>query len=228
MGLCRLTLNLFSASHPKVPSRGRKEYFDQLSSLIIQEMQLSWQPGFSLSRKPMRRSAPRRKRHQPFEFVVVEPRAASHFLQSDKSVVVTPASVPISESKDGVVEEHRSPTDTLASVNEQWLVGCAASQSLDTVAGPADSNLELSHVREELNLVHSPTFATATLQQMLDESILGLYPISDDSSHISAMGPCSSQKPVFIDTTFCLDVLPPAIEYDSPYERFKPVLHRCE
>ena len=190
-------------------------------------MQLSWQPGFSLSRQPVRRSAPRRKRLQPFEFVVVEPSVTSHLPRSDRGVVDTPTSVSTSEPKDEVVHGHGSPTDTLSSVDEQWLVGCAASQSLDTVDGPVDPNLELSHVSEDLDLFYSPTSATATLQQMLDESILGLYPIFDDSSHISAMGSCSSRKSAFIDTTSCLDVLPPAIEYQSPYERFKPVLNRC-
>ena len=57
-----------------------------LLSISMREFQISWQPGFSLSKKPVRRSRTRRPNADPhqLEFIVEHPAQDQHSIRSAK------------------------------------------------------------------------------------------------------------------------------------------------
>lgn len=174
------------------------------------EIQLSWQPGFSLVRKPAKRPAPRRNRQQRFEFVVEHPQKA-HRARSSSSVTNT---LTYSRSLSNSSRDHSIILDThrayfekeaveenvpridpsLGALNHKSLTRSERSLNSETVDGRPETRLK-SCTSEDQSARPSPqTAAVSTLPNV--------------------------PSPLFTS-------IPATIGYSSLTQRFKPILNRC-
>ncbi|KAL2075862.1 hypothetical protein VTL71DRAFT_805 [Oculimacula yallundae] len=177
------------------------------------ENQLSWQPGFSLSRKPFKRPAVRRKRQQQFEFV------EDHSQKSqDKKSPLTGRTV----SPSNYSREYPSRASTLApdsrSDNPEK---CASSDDLSledwsasTSEGPffSKENRQSSEGNSiSYNTEHKSTPTSLALlvhyEGTLMSQVTGFWASTDNRS-------------------FIFSSLPATISFGSLTQRFKPILNR--
>jgi hypothetical protein len=186
-------------------------------------IQLSWQPGFSLIRKPEKRPAPRRNRQQRFEFVVEHPQRA---YRTRPALSVT--AFTYSGSVPDPSREHSIVGDTRAYIQ---------SEAVEGHGPPSDPSLGTSNHESATMGQRAPDLETAGRSGRAS-----LYScISEDKSASShspepitgernAAGPGPNTMEVSVLTSIPSPVfmhIPPTIEYTSLTQRFKPILNRC-
>lgn len=185
-------------------------------------MQLSWQQGFSLSRKPAKRPTQRRKRQQRFEFVKEDPQKAYHTRRSpfatthSGSLSNSSREHPIIAETHGsyfygeAAEENGSPIDLSVGTlnNGRWMMG-EGSPDLETIDKTTEPHLNRCHTENQSISWRSPEFANS------EHNIAGPVP---NAAAVWALSDIPT--PLFAS-------IPPTIEYSSLTERFKPMLNRC-
>lgn len=186
------------------------------------EMQLSWQQGFSLSRKPAKRLTQRRKRQQRFEFVEEHPQIAYH---TRRSPFVTTHSGSLSNSsrEHPIIAEthgsyfHRETPEENGSLidlsvgtlnNGRWIMG-EGSPDLETINETTEPHLNPCNTEDQSISWRSPELATS------EDNIAGPVP---NATAVWAL--------TDIPTALFASITP-TIEYSSLTERFKPMLNRC-
>ncbi|KAI9835126.1 MAG: hypothetical protein M1819_002495 [Sarea resinae] len=187
------------------------------------EMQLSWQPGFSLSRKPAKRPVPRRNRRQQLEFVLEHPQRACRGRRSPSVITLTqPGALSDSSREHSIivdtqrasfqseaVEEHGQPIDpSLGTLNDDSSIRNEGSPDLGTVDASTEPRLSSCHSEDQFACSRAPEPMTG------EHTVAGPGP---DDAAISAL--TNSPSP-FITS------VPPSIEYSSLTQRFKPILNR--
>lgn len=164
------------------------------------EVQLSWQPGFSLSRKPARRSAPRRSRQQGFEFVAEHPQRI-HRKRHSPSINTHGA---YSHSK--AVES--SPS--LVSVNKESSIRReGGSPNLGLIDGTIEFHPNSCNGEGQPTVLHSPGLTTDK------HDVVGPGPNTTASSTLT-----NRSYPPFMS-------VPPAVECVSLTQLYSPILERC-
>jgi Fungal specific transcription factor domain len=188
------------------------------------EMQLSWQQGFSLSRKPAKRPAPRRNRHQRFEFVVERPQRAHRARRSPSATTLTHAGSLSNSSREHsiIVDTHRayfqsealeengpSIDPSLGTLNDEQSIRSEGSPDLETIDGTTKPHLNSYNSQDQ-------STSSCSLEPTTGErNVAG--PVSNTAA-VSALAKISS--PLFT-------AKPPTIVYSSLTQRFKPILNRC-
>lgn len=131
----------------------------------MSEKQLSWQLGFSLSRKPAKRTAPRRNAQRGFEFVIEEPQISHRYRRARRSPTQTArvyhAGPPrrlstsfSSESRHPIVPD--AGVHTTNSANNEVIEETDDEPSLDTY--PSSLELGPSHTTALTTLATVPYF----------------------------------------------------------------------
>ncbi|KAH8676427.1 fungal-specific transcription factor domain-containing protein [Tricladium varicosporioides] len=203
--------------------------------------QLSWQPGFSLSRKPVRRSAPRRNRQQQFEFVVEYPIKDQ---QAKKSPSIT--TFTRSRSLANSLREHSVISDKLRAYSQGEAVeenGCSADTppwastdelliggeeipNLEMIYGTTEPYLNSYNIRNQFSPLCSPE-STIERHLQLDESSISLGTSHDRLSQIPTTGPNPAAASALINIICSPSTsVPPTIEYSNLSQRFRPILNR--
>ena len=187
-------------------------------------MHLSWQPGFSLSRKPEKRSAPRRNKQQQFEFVMEDPQRACrarHYLSPfafthsgtscdsprDHSNIADPQTVHYQSEG---VEENEPPIEpSLKTLNDELSIMSEGSPELETISGMSNPHLNTCNNQYQSTSSPSPKFTAGEH----GAAGPGLNAVA-----VPALTNNSSPLSIFV---------PPTIEYSSLTQRYQPVLDRC-
>jgi hypothetical protein len=188
------------------------------------EKQLSWQPGFSLLRKPARRPAPRRNRQQGFEFIEEYPQREhrakcspsvttythSEFLSNpsrEDSIIVDTHIAPF---QNGTVEENEPPIDpSLETLNDESSTRSERFPDLETIEGTNEPRLNSCNNEDHSTSFHLPEPRTG------ERNVAGSGP---NTAAVSAL--TNIPLPLFTS-------IPPTIEYSSLTQRFRPILNRC-
>lgn len=199
----------------------------------MSERQLSWQPGFSLSRKPAKRPAPRRNKQQRFEFVVEYPSQAPLAPHAPRvprarraqsvTVLTHAASLSHSSREDSImvdihkayvhseaVEDDGPPTEpSLRIVNEKSSIRGEATPNLTTHDGTIGCSLNSHSSEDQSTLWRSPEPTT-------------------DERHVAGPVPHTTAFPVWTDITSPIFTSQTStMEYSSLTQRFQPILNRC-
>jgi hypothetical protein len=188
------------------------------------EKQLSWQPGFSLLRKPAKRPGPRRTRQQGFEFVEEHPQrehrarrspSVNTFTHSrcfsnpsrEDSIIVDTHIAPF---QSGAVEENEPPIDpSLETLNDESSTRSEGFPDLETIDGTNEPHLNSCNSEDQSTSFRLPEAATG------ERNVAGSGP---NAAAVSAL--TNIPLPLFTS-------VPPTIEYSSLTQRFGPILNRC-
>lgn len=203
--------------------------------------QLSWQPGYTLSRKPIKRSIARRtkvgaprsaNRLQQFEFIAEQP--AKHY-EADRSLPVV-TSMHIEPSIEPAIDCQISSDNSGVSlflakftkdqdfiVSDEHRVRC----EVEAISGIEPSVETLDRVSSDTFLIESgepldsvTTYGTNTRRP---------YSCWSEDRYAAQLVPGSSidsQLQKFARNNIDLDI-PPGILYNSLSHRFRPILDRC-
>lgn len=208
----------------------------------MSERQLSWQLGFSLSRKPAKRPAPRRNTQQGFEFVMEHPqrsyrRARRSSVETARKHAEPPSSGNSSRERghsivasthkthyqSGVVEEedHQKPPvgadpSSLEILDNESSLSSEASPDQDTIDGTNEACS--SPCQAEGQAVGQ---AEGQASRSLEHTVAEEHTVDGSSPDAGAMTAsvsyvCPQSPP-----------LPPTMEYINLTERFRPILTRC-
>ena len=188
------------------------------------EIHLSWQPGYSLFRKPAKRpAAPRRNRRQRFEFVVEHPQRACR-----AEVSPSPTAFARTESPDSL-REHPSTVNARKTCFEREAVKDNRHLN-DKPSEPLDVE---NFGRGEVSL-NPQTFDEAIETRLIshndeDQSTCSLAREFSTGEHrCIRSGPSADLISTFANIPSPLfTVVPLTIEYISLNQRFKPILDRC-
>ncbi|KAF2184547.1 hypothetical protein K469DRAFT_780910 [Zopfia rhizophila CBS 207.26] len=166
----------------------------------MSKMQLSWQPGFSLSRKPVRRSTGRRNRPQQFEFIAEHPVRNNGARHSLSVTTFTHSGAPV------------KPTE---------------SPDTETIYGTTEPRLYSCNSEDRCASLRSPGFTTDRQLQIFDGSNIGLGTSYERSSQVAAIEP-SPAAVLDLPNMPCSPSasVPPTILYSSLSQRFRPILDR--
>lgn len=196
------------------------------------ERQLSWQLGFSLSRKPTKRAAPRRNIQQGFEFVMEYPQRSYRPARCSPSDTATgnarpPSSSPSRETGNSIVatthraqfqneivekEDHESPIDGYPSPFEALENQSPVSSELSPDQDTTDGTKEIcSSPWQAGGQASTSPGAMAADERNVDNS-------SQNAAALTALTRAPYPHP---------PPLLPAMEYSSLTERFRPILTRC-
>lgn len=195
--------------------------------------QLSWQPGFSLSRKPVRRSIPRRKRHQQIEFVVENPfidhqanNSGSEATLARSKSNATSSTLQKHGKGQGAEETGPFADTSLGDSSDGSFLMIDDLRMVDKTCDP-----ESQLYSNEFQFASLP-LAASTIEkqlQIFDESTVDLGTIYyDNPNHIATLWPrlglvsasTNGQKPEHTS-------IPQTVEYSSISQRFKHILNRC-
>ncbi|KAB8230975.1 transcription factor domain-containing protein [Aspergillus alliaceus] len=192
------------------------------NTYVMPEMQLSWQPGFTLLRKPAKKPAPRRNRQQRFEFVVEHPQRAYRARRSP-SVATFTHSGSLSNSlrehsiivdthrhfQGEAVEGNEAPIDPpLGTLNVKPPIRGEGSPDLGTIDVTSDPRLNSCNSEDQSPSSRPPKLTIG------ERNVTGPEP---NAAAVSAL----TNIPSSLFTS-----VPPAIEYSSLTQRFKPILDR--
>lgn len=202
---------------------------------------LSWQPGYSLSKKPIKRSTARRtkvgvsrnaNRLQQFEFIAEQP--AKHYEanllpSAATSRHIEPHIEPtingqISSNSSGVsLSDAKFTQDQESIASDEDGVRC----EVEVISGTKSSVEKLDWVSNDTTLIERreppnsvTTYGTTALRP---------YSSWSEDRHAAQLVPGSSinsQLQIFEKNDIDLDI-PPSILYDSLSQRFRPILDRC-
>lgn len=186
-------------------------------------IQLSWQPGFSLIRKPEKRPAPRRNRQQRFEFVVEHPQRAC---RTRPALSVTASTY--SGSVPNTSREHSIVGDTRAYIQ---------SEAVEGYGPPSDPSLGTSNHESATSGQRAPDLETADgaaelhLKSCISED---KFASSHSPEHITGERNAASPGPNTMEVSALTSIpsslfmhIPSTIGYTSLTQRFKPILNRC-
>lgn len=208
------------------------------------ERPLSWQPGFSLWRKPTKRPAPRRNQHHQFEIVVEHPqhRSYRHARHSPSTQLPTPPHLrpPFSSdssSEHTAIEGPRRPYFQSEAIEGNE--GNEGNEAHTAGRSPVVSEEELATSPEassDLETIDSPTEPQPSRSHTDDDhsttSPFSPEPITDECN-VNDPDPNAAVLTAATTTAFSPSlmsestIIPPTIEYGSLMERFRPVLTRC-
>jgi hypothetical protein len=174
----------------------------------MSERRLTWQPGFSLLRKPARRRVPRKNRRQRFEFVVEHPQRACR----EPSFREHPTTVdtPRASLRSAPVQEHEPLTDLfLGTLHDELSIWDERSFGFETTGRAIEPLSNLCNSYDQSTSSHSPDSTPGECDIM-------------DSGPVSAVATALTniESPLFTS-------LPPTVQYSSLTQRFKPLLNRC-
>jgi hypothetical protein len=187
-------------------------------------MQLTWQPGFSLSRKPAKRPVQHRNRQERFEFVVEHPQRAHRARRSPSATSFTHSKSRSNSFREHsiivnthraylqseAVEESEPPIDlSLRTLDDESSIRSAGSPDLETIDGATEPRPNSCNCEYQSTSTRSPDATSG------ERNITGSGP---DSAVVSALTYIPS--PLFKS-------VPPTIEYSSLTQRFRPILNRC-
>lgn len=175
-------------------------------------MQLSWQPGFSLSRKPVKKPTVRRTKRkalnnadkpQQFEFIAEYP-VVNHGARYSPSVT--------SPVHSGEPDEPTAKYQASSNLS-------TTSQSLPVI----QKRIKRSVASDE----HAANSRVIEAVEETEPSVeTSFWASSDISLTGSGIFPCS--KTIYGTTELSVSVsIPPSILYSSLSQRFKPILDRC-
>lgn len=187
---------------------------------------LSWQPSFSLARKPAKRPAPRRKKKNSFEIVLEHPESrrrarvspcvtasihSGHFsdsLRDPTSIAETPSTW---IQSDALEEGRPSIHLALDTLENQTAYDGESVPYLDTAGTPTEPHPDVCEVEHENRNSRSLDLVT-------------------NECYVADAGPDTatiSASPLTETPTPHLIYVPPTLEYKSLTQRFKPILDRC-
>lgn len=179
-------------------------------------MQLSWQQGFSLTRKPAKRVTRRRKRQQRFEFVEEDPNIAYHTRRSP-FIAAYSGSLSGSSREHPITAEIRGSYSLTETPKEDGsLIDLSIGTSIDNGQRIMD---EGSPDLEEINETIEPHLKSCNTE---DQSVSWHSPglATSENNVVAVWALTDIPAPLFSSIT-------PSIEYSSLTERFKPILDRC-
>ena len=220
------------------------------------ERKLSWQPGFSLYRKPAKRPAPRRNQHHRFEIVVENPQDRSYHYARDSPSTRLPARPPLPPPlPSDASTEHNTTTKPLRGTEFQietfeaiprtedgeGNASHTSGRSLVISDEEAASSSSSSHEEEassDPETIDTPTEPQPSSspndgdEDQFTTSALSPEPLVDeflgDNSDANATVLNSATAGLFSDSLLPEStIIPLTIEYGSLMERFRPVLTRC-
>lgn len=206
------------------------------------EMRLSWQPGFSLSRKPARKSAPRRNRQQGFEFVVEPVR--SHHRKNSSSPTTVPYSRPLTNSskkhsiasnqhgtysQGEYVKKPAPSTEKLFEAESDDLLIRSGEyfdlRKNDGITGPW---LDTCAIKDQTASSGSSGSTADRQLQILDGSNIDFGTSYESPSQVDTVVLGAAAVSTFVKPPYYLSTsVPPTIEYRSLSQRLKPILNRC-
>lgn len=192
---------------------------------VMPEIQLSWQPGFSLLRKPRKRPVPRRTRQQRFEFIIEQPQRA-YRPGCSPSVIPFTSSPSLSDSlrersiiaetnttyfQDEAGEQNGSLIiPSVGTLNDEFLIRNEGSHDLEAINSTAEPRPD-SYSEDQLSPLylseHNPTAGEHNV-------------IDPEPTAINPLAFTGVPSPAFTS-------VPRTIESNSLTERFKPILRRC-
>jgi hypothetical protein len=189
------------------------------------ERQLSWQPAFSLSRKPVKRAGPRRKNRQnQFEIIIEQP-------QNNSSLTKCFTSAPVIRQRHSVFGNSSRGHSVVGNpqrvgsqrVENEPLLGLSPGVLPEESLNSARLSLDLEPSDETAgsrpsSLTTGSHYSTSALSP---ESTAGGHLIACPGSHATAPTVlANTSSPSF---TAILST----VEYGSLTERFRPILTRC-
>ena len=188
------------------------------------EMQLSWQPGFTLLRRPAKRPASRRNRQQRFDFVVEHPQRAHHARRSPSVTTLTHSGYHFDVSRENSVtvkiqsasfqtdaaEEDAPVVDlSLETLNDESSIRSDRCPHIETIDGTNEPQQNSCNTQDRVTSSRSP-------KPTIGESNVGGPGL--DATAVLALA--DILPPSFTS-------VPPTIDYHSLTQRFKPILNRC-
>lgn len=221
----------------------------------MSEKQLSWQLGFSLSRKPAKRPAPRRNAQQGFEFVIEEPQLSHRYRRARRSPTETArvhlagplSSSPSRESGHSIVadadadadahqthspgneaiqeDDDEPPLDTDPSSLELELLGDDSSTSTEASPDP--------NPFDGTNKAHADASSCQTEGQSTAFSHVAEPTSAGDRNDYTDIDDLDEPNTTALTTLtvapYYFDFLPVpnTMEYNSLTDRFRPILSRC-
>jgi hypothetical protein len=190
----------------------------------MSEKQLSWQPGFSLLRKPAKRTAPRRNRQQGFEFVEEHPQREHRARRSPSVTTFTHSGIFSNPSREdsiivdthiapfqsGAVKEIEPPVDpSLEDLNDESSTRREGFPDLETIDGTNEPRLNSCNSKDQSTSFRLPEPTTG------GRNVAGSGP---NAAAVSAL--TNIPLPIFTS-------VPPTVEYSNLTQRFRPILNRC-
>jgi hypothetical protein len=205
--------------------------------------QLSWQQGFSLSRKPVKRSTPRKKRVQQFEFIVERPSRDYRARTSLSIATLTDSgylanysekhSTILDEctaySQDETVQDNGPSIGTpLWAPSYEPSIRNEGYPGLYAIDGTAKFCLNSCKSKDQFAFSCSPESTTNKQPQVLETSNFGLSTSRNRSSQVAATRPSPETGSALVNIPCPASTsVPPIIEHGSLSQRFKPILNRC-
>lgn len=178
------------------------------------EMKLSWQPSFSLARKPAKRPAPRRKKRHTFEIVLEHPEGRRRARGSPSVATSTHLDSPSNVSRVHTI---------IGGTPEAWDQSQFVEEDRPYPHLPLEtSDDEPSYDSEEL-----PCLETAG---KFIEPHLNVCNVEHNECYAADAGFNALAAPVSVSTndgTSHLIFVPPTLEFNSLVQRFRPILDRC-